>query len=47
MGILCCLSSLSVSVFGPDMVFYQRQVLGFVSDWEPYLANLFGVGFCG
>ena len=28
------MSSLSVSVFGPDMVLSQRQVLVIVSDWE-------------
>ena len=41
------MSSLSVSVFGPDMVLNQRQVLVIVSDWEPYLGSLFCVGFCG
>ena len=41
------MSSLSVSVFGPDMVLNQRQVLVLVSDWEPYLGSLFCVGFCG
>ena len=41
------MSCLSVSVFGPDMVLNQRQVLVIVSDWEPYLGSLFGVGFCG
>ena len=29
------------------MVLNQRQVLVIVSDWEPYLGSLFGVGFCG
>ena len=29
----------------PDMVLNQRQVLVIVSDWEPYLGSLFGVGF--
>ena len=38
---------MSVSVFGPDMVLNQRQVLVIVSDWEPYLGSLFCVGFCG
>ena len=47
MGILCWMSCLSVSVFGPDMVLNQRQVLVIVSDWEPYLGSLFGVGVCG
>jgi hypothetical protein len=41
------MSSLSVSVFGPDMVLNQRQVLVIVSDWEPYLGSLFCVGFGG
>ena len=27
------------------MVLNQRQVLVIVSDWEPYLGSLFGVGF--
>ena len=40
-GILCCVSSLSVSVFGPDVVLNQRQVFIVVSDWEPYLGSLF------
>ena len=44
MGILCWMSSLSVSVFGLDMVLNQRHVLVIVSDWEPYLGSLFGVG---
>ena len=47
MGILCCVSSLSVSVFGPDMVLNQRQALVIASDWEPYLGSLFCVGLCG
>ena len=41
------MSCLSVSVFGPDMVLNQRQVLVIFSDWEPYLGSLFCVGFCG
>ena len=41
------MSCLSVSVFGPDMVLNQRQVLVIVSDWEPYLGSLFCVGFGG
>jgi hypothetical protein len=38
-GILCCVSGLSISMFGPDMVLNQRQVLVIVSDWEPYQAK--------
>jgi hypothetical protein len=29
------------------MVLNQRQVLVIVSDWEPYLSSLLGVGVCG
>jgi hypothetical protein len=31
----------------PDMVLNQRQVLVIVTNWEPYLGNLFCVGICG
>jgi hypothetical protein len=40
-------SSLSVSVFGLIWLSIRGIVFVIVSDWEPYLGSLFGVGVCG